>query len=134
MSIVRERNLNSCIVFPQSSPSRKLPLSQEGGSFLVSAARRALSCFSTGKKHAILDKRRSSPGRFSEGPAGEEQPNAGGGEKSVQSGTIRLDLHGMTWWQAQVAIDAALRRAGRSVYRLELGLNPGVTELVLREY
>ena len=81
----------------------------------------------------------------------------------MQSGTIRLDLHGMTWWQAQVAIDAALRRAGRSVYRLELihgyhggsalrdmiretygrhpkvkrleiGLNPGTTELVLREY
>lgn len=81
----------------------------------------------------------------------------------MQSGTIRLDLHGMTWWQAQVAIDAALRRAGRSVYRLELihgyhggtqlrsmirqtyashpkvirlevGLNPGVTDLVLREY
>ena len=69
----------------------------------------------------------------------------------------------MTCWQAQTAIDAALRRAGRSVYRLELvdgchggsqvrdvirgsygshpkvsrlelGLNPGVTELVLREY
>ena len=81
----------------------------------------------------------------------------------MQSGTIRLDLHGMTWWQAQTAIDAALRRAGRSVYRLELihgyhggtqlrtmirqtyarhpkvlrlelGLNPGTTELVLREY
>lgn len=81
----------------------------------------------------------------------------------MQSGTIRLDLHGMTWWQAQRAIDAALRRAGRSVYRLELihgyhggtqlrtmirqtyahnpkvlrlelGLNPGTTELVLREY
>lgn len=69
----------------------------------------------------------------------------------------------MTWWQAQRAIDAALRRAGGSVYRLELihgyhsgtqlrdmirrtyashpkvirleiGLNPGATELVLREY
>ena len=81
----------------------------------------------------------------------------------MQSGTVRLDLHGMTWWQARTAIDAALRRAGRSAYRLELihgyhsgtqlrdmirrtyaghpkvlrlelGLNPGVTELVLREY
>ena len=81
----------------------------------------------------------------------------------MQSGTIQLDLHGMTWWQAHTAIDAALRRAGRSVYRLELvhgyhggsalrdmirrtysrhpkvlrleiGLNPGTTELVLREY
>ena len=81
----------------------------------------------------------------------------------MQSGKLRLDLHGMTCYQAQVAIDAALRRAGGSVYRLELvhgyhggsairdmirrtytrhpkvlrlelGLNPGVTELVLREY
>lgn len=81
----------------------------------------------------------------------------------MQSGTIRLDIHGMTCTQAQAAIDAALRRAGRSVYRievvhgyhrgtdlkdmvrrvyghhpkvlrLEVGLNPGATELVLREY
>lgn len=81
----------------------------------------------------------------------------------MQSGKLRLDLHGMTCCQAQVAIDAALRRAGGSVYRLELvhgyhggtqlrdmirqtyvkhpkvrrlelGLNPGTTELVLREY
>ncbi len=81
----------------------------------------------------------------------------------MQSGTISLDLHGMTCYQAQVAIDAALRRAGGSVYRvqlihgyhggtelramirrvyakhpkvlrLELGLNPGTTDLVLREY
>ncbi len=81
----------------------------------------------------------------------------------MQSGKLRLDLHGMTCYQAQVAIDAALRRAGGSVYRLELvhgyhggtqlrdmirqtyarhpkvrrlelGLNPGITELVLREY
>ena len=69
----------------------------------------------------------------------------------------------MTCTQAQAAIDAALRRAGGSVYRLEVvhgyhggtqlremvrrvyarhprvkrlevGLNQGVTELVLREY
>ena len=81
----------------------------------------------------------------------------------MQSGTIRLDIHGMTCTQAQAAIDAALRRAGGSVYRLEVvhgyhrgtdlkdmvrrvyghhpkvlrlevGLNPGATELVLREY
>lgn len=81
----------------------------------------------------------------------------------MQSGTQRLDLHGMNCYQAQVAIDSCLRRAGRSVYRVELvhgyhggteiknmirrvyakhpkvlrlevGLNPGVTELVLREY
>ena len=81
----------------------------------------------------------------------------------MQSGTIRLYIHGMTCTQAQAAIDAALRRAGGSVYRLEVvhgyhggtqlremvrrvyarhprvkrlevGLNQGVTELVLREY
>ena len=81
----------------------------------------------------------------------------------MTAGTITIDLHGMTCYQAQVAIDAALRRAGRSTYRLELvhgyhggsaipdmirrtytrhpkvlrlelRLNPGVTELVLREY
>ncbi len=81
----------------------------------------------------------------------------------MQSGIIHLDLHGMNCYQAQVAIDAALRRAGGAVYRLELihgyhggtqlrtmirttyakhpkvkrielGLNQGVTELVLREY
>ena len=81
----------------------------------------------------------------------------------MQSGTIRVDLHGMNCTQAQAAVDAALRRAGGSVYRvavvhgchggtalrqmvrtvyarhpkvrrIELGLNPGVTELVLREY
>ena len=82
---------------------------------------------------------------------------------AVKSGILELDLHGMTCYQAQVAIDATLRRAGGSVYRirlihgyhggtglqtmirktyakhpavkrLELGLNPGCTELVLREY
>ena len=81
----------------------------------------------------------------------------------MHSGTIRIDLHGMTCYQAQVTIDAALRRAKGSVYRLELihgyhggtelrtmirreygkhpkvkrielGLNQGSTELVLREY
>ena len=81
----------------------------------------------------------------------------------MQSGTIRVDLHGMNLTQAQAAVDAALRRAGGSVYRLEVihgyhggtqlrdmvrrvydrhprvnrvevGLNQGATELVLREY
>ena len=81
----------------------------------------------------------------------------------MQSGTIRVDLHGMNCTQAQAAVDAALRRAGGSVYRLEvihgfhggtqlrervrrvygrhpkvrrleLGLNQGSTTLVLREY
>ena len=79
------------------------------------------------------------------------------------SGTIRIDLHGMTCYQAQVTIDAALRRAKGSVYRLELihgyhggtelrtmirreyakhprvlrletGVGPGVTDFVLREF
>jgi len=78
-------------------------------------------------------------------------------------GKRELDIHGMTRYQAQIAIDAALRRAGRDVYRIaiihgyrsgsslrdfvreeykkhpkvlrvELGINMGVTELVLREY
>jgi len=80
----------------------------------------------------------------------------------MQEATMRVDLHGMNCYQAQVAIDAALRRAGPSVYRIEIihgyrggtelknmvrqvyrkhpkvkrlefGMNPGVTELVLRE-
>ena len=33
----------------------------------------------------------------------------------MQEATVRLDLHGMNCYQAQTAIDAALRRAGRSV-------------------
>ncbi len=75
---------------------------------------------------------------------------------------IELDVHGMTLSQACVAIDAALRRAkgayrirvihgfhggtalrdgirGRygangKVKRIELGLNPGQTDLILREF
>ena len=78
-------------------------------------------------------------------------------------GTVTIDLHGMSCYQAQIAVDGALRRAKRDTYRIELvhgyhggsglrdmvrrtyknhpkvrridiGLNPGVTELVLREY
>ena len=75
---------------------------------------------------------------------------------------IELDVHGMTLYQAQIAIDAALRRAGGAyrvrvihgyrggtalrdgireryaahpkVRRVELGLNQGQTDLVLREF
>ena len=75
---------------------------------------------------------------------------------------IELDVHGMTLYQAQIAIDAALRRAGGAyrirvihgfhggtalrdgireryaahpkVKRIELGLNQGQTDLVLREF
>ena len=78
-------------------------------------------------------------------------------------GIIEIDVHNMTRTQALAAIDAALRRANASVYRLrvihgyhggtvlrdavrahgkshpkvkriELGLNPGETDLVLREF
>ena len=76
-------------------------------------------------------------------------------------GIVELDLHGRTVYQARVAIDAALRRAGRGTYRirvihgfhggtalrdmirseyagrvlrLETGVDPGVTDLVLREF
>ena len=76
-------------------------------------------------------------------------------------GIVELDLHGMTAYQARVAIDAELRRAKPGTYRIriihgyhggtalrdmvrreyagrvlriELGLNPGATDLVLREF
>ena len=80
----------------------------------------------------------------------------------MMSGVAQLDLHGKTREQARTAIDAMLRRAGRSVYRIRLihgstrgtalrdliesdyashprvlrleQPNPGATELVLREY
>ena len=35
-------------------------------------------------------------------------------------GVTELDLHGMNTYQAQIAIDAALRRCGGGVYRLRL--------------
>lgn len=83
--------------------------------------------------------------------------------RGLTGGVVELDLHGMTQIQAKAAVDAALRRAGGSVYRLrvihgyrggtqlrdmlrreygkhpkvkrlEVGLNPGATDLVLREY
>ena len=81
----------------------------------------------------------------------------------MQGGIVELDLHGCTVYQAEVAVDAALRRAKGGTYRLrlihgyhrgtelqqflrkkyknhpkvlrlELGMNPGVTEFVLREF
>lgn len=80
----------------------------------------------------------------------------------MTGGIVELDVHGCNVHQAQNAIDAALRRskgvyririihgyhggqaikdmiAGRyshhpAVLRLEYGMNPGQTELVLREY
>lgn len=78
------------------------------------------------------------------------------------NGIVEIDLHRLTQVQSRTAIDAALRRADRSVYRLriihgfnggtalrdmirreygkhpkvirvEIGLNQGCTDLVLRE-
>jgi len=81
---------------------------------------------------------------------------------AILSGFQELDVHNMTRMQAITAIDARLRRVNASVYRLkiihgyhggtvlrdavrshyrdhpkviriEVGLNPGETDLVLRE-
>lgn len=80
----------------------------------------------------------------------------------ISFGIVEVDVHGMNEWQARVAIDAALRRANASVYRIRIihghnhstvlrdmiqyqyskhpkvkrlqsGSNPGQTELILRE-
>lgn len=77
-------------------------------------------------------------------------------------GIIEIDVHGMNQFQAQTKIDATLKRANAGTYRIkivhgyhngtvlrdmirqryhshpkikriELSLNPGVTELILRE-
>ena len=82
----------------------------------------------------------------------------------MQPGTMEIDVHGMNKYQARVFIDSRLKRADRSVYRVRIihgyrggtelrdmvrreygenhqrvlriihGINPGETELVLREY
>ena len=81
----------------------------------------------------------------------------------TSSSIITIDVHGMTQYQAQIAINAQLRRAPSGVYRLriihgyhsgtalrdmirreygkntkvkriEFGLNQGETDLVLREF
>jgi DNA-nicking Smr family endonuclease len=81
----------------------------------------------------------------------------------MDSGIVELDLHGCNTYQAKIAVDAALRRSRTGTYRLrvihgshggtalrdmvrreyskhpkvlrlEIGLNPGVTDLVLREF
>ena len=81
---------------------------------------------------------------------------------NVPGGFQEIDVHNMTKTQAITAIDARLRRAGASVFRLkvihgyhggtvlrdavrahyrghpkvrriEVGLNPGETDLILRE-
>lgn len=81
----------------------------------------------------------------------------------IANSIIELDVHGMTQVQAKAAIDAKLRRANSGTYRIkiihgyhggtalrdmirreyaahpkvkrvELGMNQGSTELVLREF
>lgn len=82
--------------------------------------------------------------------------------KALNFGIIELDLHGMTKSQAKISIDSKLNKANNSIYRIriihgyhngtnlkemvqksyhnhpkvlrmEMGLNPGITDLVLRE-
>jgi len=82
--------------------------------------------------------------------------------RTFSAGLKELDIHGMNVYQAKIAIDSALKRAGREVYtlrvihgsnsgtalrdmlrrdyknhkkviRMELGMNPGATDLILRE-
>lgn len=84
------------------------------------------------------------------------------GRLPVSSGIIEVDIHGMTKQQAKTCLESQLRRASSSTYRIrvihgyhggtelrdmvrrdfakyskvlriELGLNPGETDLVLRE-
>lgn len=81
---------------------------------------------------------------------------------SALTGIDELDIHGMTQYQARIAIDSRLKRATRGIYRLriihgyrngtalrdmvrrtysshpkviriELGMNQGETDLVLRD-
>ncbi len=81
----------------------------------------------------------------------------------MNAGVMELDLHGKNRYQAKVMLDAALRRASQSTYRIrcihgyhggtalrelvrqeyaghprvlriETGLDPGMTDLVLREF
>ena len=79
------------------------------------------------------------------------------------TGIVELDLHGRNIFQARTAIDAALRRAKAGTYRIRIihgynsgtairdfirehyaadgrikriqqGANPGITEIVLRDF
>jgi len=81
----------------------------------------------------------------------------------MQAGILELDLHGMNAYQAKIAIDSTLKRAKGGTYRvrlihgyrggtvlrdmiresyrshpkilrIELGMNPGETDLILREF
>jgi len=81
----------------------------------------------------------------------------------MQTGIVEVDLHGMNTYQAKITIDSKLKQARGGTYRLrlihgyhsgtalrdmiretyrshprvlrlEMGLNPGETDLVLREF
>ena len=72
----------------------------------------------------------------------------------LQSGIIELDVHSMNRAQAKTYIDSQLKRAKKDIYqitairdmvrktyrnhpkvvRVELPLNPGETNLILKEY
>ena len=43
----------------------------------------------------------------------------------MTGGVVELDLHGMNTYQAQIAVDAALRRAGNGTYRPRLSRRHG---------
>ena len=79
------------------------------------------------------------------------------------AGILEIDVHGMTRYQAKILIESRIKRAGAGVYRIrvihgyhggtelrdlvrnelsksakvlraEVGLNPGETDLILREF
>lgn len=83
-------------------------------------------------------------------------------KQHIHSGILELDIHGMTKYQAKISIDSLLKKADKSIYRIrvihgfhggtqlkemvqknyrnnqkvirvEIGLNQGITDLVLRE-
>lgn len=59
-------------------------------------------------------------------------------EKIFAPGVVTVDLHGKNCYQAKIAVEAALRRAGGEVYRLRLihGFHGGsaLKEMIAREY
>ena len=48
----------------------------------------------------------------------------------MPAGVIELDLHGANQHQAQVRIDAELRKAGRSVYRIRIIRTPDLRAVI----
>ena len=83
-------------------------------------------------------------------------------QDQINSGIIELDIHGMTKYQAKISIDSQLKKANGGIYRIriihgyrngtelkdmvqkdyinhkkvkriEIGMNAGVTDLVLRD-